>query len=134
MIKNELELENFLEKNGLKKGYRLEDIYVNKQGNVYSIKKNKKGDYSIKELKTSISSNNLRKINYRINNKSSSVLLHSLIYNTFTEKNYKEDGKFLFFIDGNEKNCSFDNLISATDLLFYYREKNQQKKSVEKNF
>lgn len=130
MIKNEAELEKFLEKNGLKKGYKMEYVYVNKEGNVYSIKKNKAGIYNVKELNKSISNNNnFIKVNYRVNNKRSSVLLHSLIYNTFAEKKYKEDGKNLFFIDNNKKNCSFNNLISSSELIDYYR-----KNSTGKNF
>nr|DAQ97560.1 MAG TPA: PROTEIN/DNA Complex catalytic motif, Helix-turn-helix DNA [Caudoviricetes sp.] len=126
-IDNENDLQRYLYKDGLTKAYGLNDIYVSKSGAVVSIKLFNKG-YRIKDVNVSKGTKGLLKFNYCENGKVTSILLHKIIYDTFSTD--KSSHGEICFIDGDSNNCSFNNLITVSELLDYYKQHNNVNKLV----
>lgn len=125
IINNENDLQMFIYNGGLQQAYKLNDIYVSKIGTVVSIKPAKNGAYKLKYVGVTKSSKGLLKFNYCDNGKITTVQLHKVIYDTFSKEKSKQGE--ICFIDGDMNNCSYDNLITVTELLNHYRNMNNIK-------
>ena len=128
IIKNENDLQNYIYNSRLQKAYKLNDIYVSKAGAVVSIKPAKNRGYKIKDVSVTKGIKGLLKFNYCEDNKITTILLHKIIYDTFSKEKSKHGE--ICFIDGNNNNCNFDNLITVSELLNYYKQNNNINKSV----
>ena len=89
---------------------------------------NKAYKYKIKDVSVTKGIKGLLKFNYCEDNKITTILLHKIIYDTFSKEKSKHGE--ICFIDGNNNNCSFDNLITVSELLNYYKQNNNINKSV----
>ena len=112
-----IDLEKKLINNGYKNIQGCNNYYCNKNGNVVSIKHNKKKIVSIINVSTSKTTNGTLKFNVVENGKVKNKMLAKTIYETF-KGTYEGD---IQFIDGNKLNCSLDNLITIHELLESYR-------------
>ena len=98
------------------------EIYVNKNGNVKSLRLFENG-YKIKDVKLSEVKNGYLKYNiYTTDKQCKCRMLAQDIYNTFNYTNCSNND--IYYLDDNKKNCNIDNLVSVNTLIEFYKEKN----------
>lgn len=94
-----------------KRGY-----LIGRDGSIF-----KEGKQGLKEVKQFIEKNyGFKKVNFYIDKKPSTHLVHLLVWKTFKEKPTQQ----IVFLDGNKSNCDIKNLASIEELVEFYNKNN----------
>ena len=99
------------------------DYYINDKGQIFKYDKNG----NIKEVKSFKDDKNSMRVNLkRFDGKTTTKQLHTLVYKAFRGEQQTTRGLYnrlensLVFIDGDNSNCSLDNLITVDELRLFY--------------
>lgn len=101
------------------------DYYINDKGQIFKYGKNGK----IKEIAPFRDYQNSMRVNLkRFDGKTTTKQLHTLVYKVFKGEQQTTRGLYnrlengIVFIDGDNSNCSLDNLITVEELRQFYLE------------
>lgn len=96
----------------------VEDIYANKDGDIYRISYSKKHGAKLKPVGISLATNGKAKFNVYEGGVCRSCMAANLIWVAF----YGEPDSDIVYLDGNTLNCSLDNLRTVNQLIEFYNE------------